>query len=96
MYINFADLRETPKAYAKQQMKKLKGDDMQEITVFIQDNPAKAYKFNYQTERGMAYDVLAYGIAKGQPVMIELTLDVDPSSNKEIPEFARQFVRLDK
>ncbi|TGE28428.1 hypothetical protein [Hymenobacter metallicola] len=97
IYVNYPDLRNgAPAEYTKQRMKKLKGNDLQEITCFIQDTPAKAFKFAYQTEKGLAYDVLAYGITKGQPVMIQLTLDVDPYSNKEIPEFARQFVHLDK
>jgi hypothetical protein len=98
MYVNPADLRNgVPADYTKQRIKKLKGKDLQEISCFIQGTPAKAFKFGHETEtKGMAYEILAYGISKGQPVMIQLTLDVDPYNNVEIPEFARQFVHFDK
>jgi hypothetical protein len=98
MYVNYADFRRgIPADYVKQRMKKLKSKDMpQEITCFIQDAPAKAYKFGYRTEAGMAYEMLAFGVTKGQPVMIQLTTDIDPYKSAEIPAFARQFVHLEK
>ncbi|TGE14516.1 hypothetical protein [Hymenobacter elongatus] len=96
MYVNYGDLRSGPAEYSKDRMKKLKGIDLQEVACFIQNTPAKAYKFGYPTDKGMAYEILAYGVNKGQPVVIQLTLDVDPYSNKEIPEFPRQFVHFDK
>ncbi|UOQ51887.1 hypothetical protein [Hymenobacter cellulosivorans] len=97
MYLNPADLRNgAPADYTKQRMKKLKGKDLQEMACFIQGTPAKAFKFSHPTETGTSYELLAYGITKGQPVMIQLTLDVDPYNNVEIPEFPRQFVHFDK
>ncbi|PJJ60616.1 hypothetical protein [Hymenobacter chitinivorans] len=97
MYLNPADLRNgAPADYTKQHMKKLKAKDLQEVACFIQGVPAKAFKYSYPTEAGSAYELLAYGVTKGQPVMIQLTLDVDPYNNIEIPEFARQFVHFDK
>jgi hypothetical protein len=97
MYVNYADIRQgLPPDFLKQHMKKLKSKEMQEMTCFIQDAPAKAYKFSYRTETGMAYNILAYGVTKGQPVMIELTTDIDPYKSVEIPAFARQFVHLEK
>ncbi|MCB2410477.1 hypothetical protein [Hymenobacter lucidus] len=97
MYINPADLRNgAPAEYTKQRVKKMKGKELQEISCFIQETPAKAFKFAYPTDKGLSYEMLAYGITKGQPVMIQLTLEVDPYNNLEIPEFARQFVHFDK
>ena len=97
MYLNPADLRNgAPADYTKQRVKKIKGKELQEVACFIQGTPAKAFKYGYETEKGMAYELLAYGVTKGQPVMIQLTLDVDPYNNVEIPEFARQFLHFDK
>lgn len=96
IYLNYNALSTAPAEYAKQRRKKLKGEPLQEITCFIQDAPAKAYKFGYRTEAGMAYELLAYGVTKGQPVMIQLTTEIDPYQSTDIPEFARQFVHLEK
>ncbi|TGE24190.1 hypothetical protein E5K00_02965 [Hymenobacter aquaticus] len=97
MYVNYPELRNgAPAEYTKQRMKKVKGKDLQEIACFIQGTPAKAFKYHYETEKGPVYELLAYGVTKGQATMIQLTLDVDPYNNVEIPEFARQFVHFDK
>ncbi|RYU83221.1 hypothetical protein [Hymenobacter persicinus] len=97
LYVNYADFRNgMPAEFLKQRMKKMKSKEMQEITCFIQEAPAKAYKFSYRTETGMAYELLAYGVTKGQPVVIQLVTEIDPYKSAEIPAFARQFVRLEK
>ncbi|WP_345116982.1 hypothetical protein [Hymenobacter algoricola] len=96
VYLNYNALRTGPAEYAQNRRKKLKGEPLQEINCFIQDAPAKAYKFGYRTESGMAYELIAYGVTKGQPVMIQLTTDIDPYKSAEIPAFARQFVHLEK
>jgi hypothetical protein len=97
MYVNPAALRDgTPAEFAKQRRKKMKGEPLQELNCFIQDSPAKAYKFSYRTDTGMAYEMLAYGVTKGQPVWIQLTTETEPYKSADIPDFARQFVRLEQ
>ncbi|GAA3994723.1 hypothetical protein GCM10022408_01420 [Hymenobacter fastidiosus] len=96
IYLNYNALSTAPAEFAKQRRKKMKGEPLQEITCFIQDSPAKAYKFGYRTEAGMAYELIAYGVTKGQPVLVQITTDIDPYQSTDIPAFARQFVHLAK
>ena len=66
------------------------------ISCYLLFNPAKGYKLSYKVDDGTVYQLIAYGIANEQPVIVQLTLDKEPKSNEDIPEFARQMIRLTK
>ena len=42
----------------------------------------------------MGYQLLFYGVAKGQPLLVQLTMEVDPEKTADLPEVARQIVHL--
>jgi hypothetical protein len=64
------------------------------INCFLLDNPAKGYELSFQKEGGTVHQLIAYGFANEQPVFVQVSLDKDPKSNEDIPEFARQMIRL--
>ena len=97
MYLDFAVLKTYPEQYARQMQKKHKNTDRQPFDCFILDTPAKGFRLSYPTEQGgIAYQLIAYGIAKGQPVLIDLVLPTDPEKTADLPAAARQILRLHK
>jgi hypothetical protein len=75
------------------QMKKFKKEH---ISVFLLDKEVKGYKFSFKKDNGIGYQIVAYGIANGQPVLVQLSLNIDPKTNTDIPEFPRKIVKLSK
>lgn len=97
MYLDYGMLRTFPEQFVQQIQKKHKHTERQPLEGFILDTPAKGFRLSYPTEEGgMAYELIAYGIAKGQPVMIQLTLATDPEKTADLPELPRQILRLTK
>jgi hypothetical protein len=75
------------------QMKKIKKEA---ITCYLLDNQVKGYKISFKNDKGTGYQLLAYGFANEQPVLVQLSLDKEPKTNEDIPEFPRQMIRLSK
>jgi hypothetical protein len=75
------------------QMKKFKKEP---VTCYLLDNPVKGYKISFKTDQGIAHQLIAYGIANEQPVLVQLSLDKEPKTNDDIPAFPRQLIRLSK
>ena len=75
------------------QMKKFKKEP---VTCYLLDNQVKGYKISYKTDQGTGYQLMAYGIANEQLVLVQLSLGKEPESNEDIPAFPRQMIRLSK
>ncbi|HEY2648448.1 MAG TPA: hypothetical protein VGI38_04615 [Puia sp.] len=75
------------------QMKKFKKET---ITCYLMDNPVKGYKISFRTDQGMGHQLIAYGFANEQLVLVQLSLDKEPKTNEDIPAFPRQLIRLSK
>lgn len=95
MYLDYSMLRTFPDQFVQQVQKKHKHVERQPLECFILDASAKGFRLSYPTENGgMAYELIAYGVAKGQPVMVQLTLSTDPEKTADLPELPRQIIRL--
>ena len=95
MYMDYAVMRTAPEAFAREMKKEHKKTDMTPFECFISGKPAKGYKLSYMMEEGgVAYQLIVAGVANGQPVLVQLTLDIDPYKNEDIPPVARQIVQL--
>ena len=67
------------------------------IDCYLLFNPAKGYLLSFKTDNGTSvYQLIVYGVANEQPVIVQLSLNKEPESNEDIPEFARQMIRLTK
>ncbi|GAB2787917.1 hypothetical protein HNQ93_002662 [Hymenobacter luteus] len=97
MYLDYGMLRTFPEQFMQQIQKKKKHLERQPLECTILGAPAKGFRLSYPTETGgMAYELIAYGVAKGQPVMVQLVLAVDPDKTADLPELPRQVIQLAK
>ena len=94
LYLNDEMLKTMPDKFVAQlagQMKKFKKVP---IKLFLLDKEVKGYKISFKSDSGTAYQLIAYGKANGQPVLVQLSLDKEPKTNEDIPEFAKQIIKL--
>ena len=75
------------------QMKKFKKEP---VTCYLLDNQVKGYKISFKTDQGTGYQLMAYGMANEQLVLVQLSLDKEPKTGEDIPSFARQMISLSK
>ncbi|UYZ63955.1 hypothetical protein [Hymenobacter weizhouensis] len=96
MYIDFGMLKSYPEQFARQFDKKYKQDsERQPLDCFILQKPAKGFLVSYpKATGGMAYELVAYGIANQQPVVVQITLENIPEKTADLPLLARQLVQL--
>jgi hypothetical protein len=95
MYMDYAVMKTAPEEFARQMKKEHKKSDMAPFECYIAGKPAKGFKLSYMTDKGgMAYQLIVSGVASGQPVLVQLTLDIDPYKNDDIPALPRQIVQL--
>jgi hypothetical protein len=95
-YLNHGQLLPVVETMVKVEMKKHKPAEQQAFEGFILDTPAKGYRLSYAIEGGEAYQLIFYGTAKGQPVVVQLTMDAYPEKTADLPEIAQRMVRLSK
>jgi hypothetical protein len=96
MYLDYKMLTDFPEQFVKQIEKKHKHTERQPLECMIMGQPAKGFRLSYPTDSGMAYELVAYGISQGQPVMLDLTMETDPEKTADLPELPRQIIRLSK
>ncbi|GAA4385710.1 hypothetical protein [Hymenobacter koreensis] len=96
-YLNYAQMGAAAEEAARVVKKDHKKAEQEPLVGFILDMPAKGYRLSYPTEAtGMAYEIILYGVAKGQPVVVQLTMGVAPEKTTDLPEVARRILRLDR
>jgi hypothetical protein len=75
------------------QMKKFKKEP---VTCYLFGNPVKGYRISFKTDQGTGHQLVAYGVANEQLVLVQLTLDKEPATDEDIPAFPGQMIRLSK
>ena len=98
MYLDYNVLKTFPQQYIRQAEKKHKATEKQAFDCVILDGPpAQGMRLSYATEAGgMAYELIVYGIAKGQPVMLDLVLPTDPEKTADLPANIQKIMKLSK
>ncbi|MDU0368827.1 hypothetical protein ACFPAF_00345 [Hymenobacter endophyticus] len=98
MYLDFSLMKTYPAQFIKQAEKKHKGTEKQPFECVILDGPpAQGVRLSYPTEAGgMAYQLIVYGNAKGQPVLLDITLPIDPEKTADLPATVQKIIRLPK
>ena len=68
------------------------------IPVYLLGEEVKGYilSFNNEATKKSGYQIVAYGIAAGQPVLVQLALDKEPKTDADLPDFPKQIIRLKK
>ena len=96
LYMNDQMLQVMPDQFINQMSSQLKKFKKEPITCYLLNREVKGYKISYKGDNGLGYQLIAYGVANGQPVLVQLSLDKEPKTNEDIPEFPREIIRLTK
>ncbi len=84
-----------PEQFIDQMKEQVKQFKKEPIVAFVLGKEFKAYKISLKDEKNTSrYQLVAYGIANGQPVLVQLSLISEPKSNADIPEFPKQIIKL--
>jgi len=96
IYLSVEMLRTVPDQLITQMAGQLQKFKKEVISCYLLGSPANGYRLSYQMEGIKVYQLLAYGIANEQPVILQLSLNKSPQSDEDIPAFVRQMIRLDR
>ena len=96
IYLTPQTLQTKPNQILDQMAGQLKKFKKEPVTCFLLDNQVKGYKINYKTDQGTGHQLMAYGYANEQLVLVQLSLGKEPKTNEDIPVFPRQMIRLSK
>ena len=96
LYMNEQMLESMPDQFISQMAEQMKKFKKEAINCYLLDKEVKGYKISYKTDSGTGYQLIGYGNANGQPVLVQIVLDKEPKNNEDIPEFAREIIRLSK
>jgi len=89
-------LKTMPDQFVSQVAARMKKFKKEAITLYLLNEEVEGYKISYKSDGKLDYQIIAYGVANGQPVLVQLLLDREPETNNDIPEFARQLIKLTK
>lgn len=98
MYLDFSLMKTYPQQFIKQAEKKHKGTEKQPLECSILGGPAtQGVRLSYPTEAGgMAYELIVFGAAKGQPVLVDVVLPMDPEKTSDLPLTVQKILQLPK
>ncbi len=96
LYMNEQMLQSMPDQFVNPMSGQMKKFKKEPITCYLLDKEVKGYKISFKKDNGTGYQLIAYGAANGQPVLVQLSLNNEPKTNEDIPEFPRQIIRLTK
>lgn len=94
IYMNNDMLKSMPEQFINQMAEQMQGFKKEPITCYLLEKEVKGYKISYTSDKNTLYQLIAYGVVNEQPVIVQFVLDWEPKTNKDIPEFARQIVRI--
>jgi hypothetical protein len=94
IYLSAEMLKTVPDQLINQMAGQLQKFKKEAVSCYLLGNPAKGYRLSYQMQGIIVYQLIAYGIANEQPVIVQLSLNKSPQSDDDIPAFARQMIRL--
>ena len=96
-YLDYRVMSTYPPEYIRQAKKEHKGTEMQPFTCSLLEGPmAQGTRLTYATESGMAYQYIICAAVKGQPVLLDLTLSLEPEKTDDLPAVVQQIMRLER
>jgi hypothetical protein len=98
LYMNDEMLKTMPDQAVNQLSSQLKDFKKKAITAYLLGEEVKAYKISFKNENTgkTGYQIVAYGVTNGQPVLVQLSLNKEPKADDDLPEFPKQIIRLSK
>ena len=96
LYLTESMLGIVPDQFVGQMTAQVKVLKKEPITCYLLDNEAKGYLISFKKGDGTAYQLIVWGIANHQPVLVQLILAKEPKRNEDIPSFPAHIIRLTK
>jgi hypothetical protein len=98
IYLDFSLMKTYPPQFIRQAEKKHKGTEKQPLECSILGGPiTQGVRLSYPTEAGgMAYELIVFGTAKGQPVLVDVVLPTDPERTSDLPLTVQKILQLTK
>lgn len=97
IYMNEQMLQTMPEQFISQMTQQMKDLKKELVNYYLLGKEAKGYRLSFKTKSGeKGYQLIGYGTANGQPVIVQLALDKEPKTNNDLPEFARQIITIQK
>lgn len=96
LYMNDEMLKTMPDQAINQLSSQLKDFKKKKISAFLLGAEVKAFKISFANEanKKRGFQIVVYGIANGQPVLVQLNLEKEPNTNDDLPEFPKQIIKL--
>jgi translation elongation factor P/translation initiation factor 5A len=66
------------------------------VKCYLLNNEAKGYLVSFKSATAIRFQLIVYGIANHQPVLVQVVLDKAINKNDDIPGFAGDIIRLTK
>jgi len=85
-----------PEQFITQSLTQLNRPKKTAIPIYLLNQKVKGYKITFKSDSTIKCELVAYGIINSQPVFVQLVLNAEPNSNKDIPDLPLQIIKLDK
>jgi len=96
VYLTPQTFQTTPDQVINQMAGQMKKFKKEPVTCYLLGNQVKGYKISFKTDQGTAHQLLAWGLANEQLVLVQLSLNKEPKTNEDIPAFPGQLISLSK
>jgi hypothetical protein len=96
IYLNPQTFQTTPDQILNKMAGEMKKFKKEPVTCFLLGNQVKGYKISYKIDQGTGHQLMAWGFANEQLVLVQLSLNKEPKTNEDIPAFPEQMIRLSK
>jgi hypothetical protein len=96
IYLTPQTFQTMPEQVINQMAGQLKKFKKEPVTCYLLGTPVKGYKISFKTDQGTSHQLMAWGLANEQLVLVQLSLDREPKTDDDIPAFPRQMIRLSK
>lgn len=96
IYLTEDMLETVPEQFVAQLGQQFKDFKKEPVSCLLLDTESKGYRLKFRTKDGeLVYQLIAFGVPNEQPVIVQLTMDKEPLTNGDIPEWANQIISLD-
>lgn len=95
-YLTSQTLQTIPDQIINQLAAQTKKFKKEPVTCYLLGNQAKGYRISFKTDQGISHQLMAWGFANEQLVLVQLSLNKEPKTDGDIPTFPGQIISFSK
>jgi hypothetical protein len=96
IYLTPQNFQSTPDQIISQLSAQTKKFKKEPVTCYLLNNQVKGYRLSFKTDQGISHQLMAWGLANEQLVLVQLSLNKEPQTDGDIPSFPGQIIRFSK